>query len=205
MIRDEASGDLLARWRQGDQQAATELFRRYASRLVGLARSRLSAKYAHRVDPEELVQSVYRTFFAEAQDGRYELHRGGDLWRLLVVMTLHKLNDQVKYHNRRKRAVDRDLDIHHDKMGVEPDLLAREPSPLEALALADEVERLMRQLDASHRSMVELRLQGHTIEEIAAQTRYSERTVRYVLERVKQLLTDPGTDSRTSRTQSRPE
>jgi DNA-binding CsgD family transcriptional regulator len=36
--------------------------------------------------------------------------------------------------------------------------------------------------------MVELRLQGHTIEEIAARTNFSERTVRYVLEHVKLRL-----------------
>ena len=189
MIQDEISGNLLDRWRQGDQQAAGELFRRYASRLVGLARSRLSAKFAQRVDPEEVVQSVYRTFFAEAQEGRYELQRGGDLWRLLVAMTLHKLNDQVKYHSRRKRAVDRDRDAEEGLLGIGAHLLAREPSPLEALALVDEVEQLMGQLEPTHRSMVELRLQGHTIEEIAARTRFSERTVRYVLERLKQQLT----------------
>jgi RNA polymerase sigma-70 factor (ECF subfamily) len=185
MIQDEISGNLLDRWRQGDQQAAGELFRRYASRLVGLARSRLSAKFAQRVDPEEVVQSVYRTFFAEAQEGRYELQRGGDLWRLLVAMTLHKLNDQVKYHSRRKRAVDTEEGL----FGIGAHLLAREPSPLEALALVDEVEQLMGQLEPTHRSMVELRLQGHTMEEIAVRTRFSERTVRYVLERLKQQLT----------------
>jgi RNA polymerase sigma-70 factor (ECF subfamily) len=189
MIQDELSGNLLDRWRQGDQQAAGELFRRYASRLVGLARSRLSAKFAQRVDPEDVVQSVYRTFFAEAQEGRYELQRGGDMWRLLVAMTLHKLNDQVKYHSRRKRAVDRDRDAEEGLLGIGAHLLAREPSPLEALALVDEVEQLMGQLEPAHRSMVELRLQGHTIEEIAARTRFSERTVRYVLERLKQQLT----------------
>jgi RNA polymerase sigma-70 factor (ECF subfamily) len=189
MTQDELSGDLLDRWRQGDQQAAGELFRRYASRLVGLVRSRLSAKFAQRVDPEEVVQSVYRTFFADAQEGRYELQRGGDLWRLLVAMALHKLNDQVKYHSRRKRAVDRDVDTEEGLFGIGADLLTREPSPLEAVALVDEVEQLMSQLDPAHRSMVELRLQGHTIEEIAARTRFSERTVRYVLERLKQQLT----------------
>jgi RNA polymerase sigma-70 factor (ECF subfamily) len=149
----------------------------------------LSAKFAQRVDPEEVVQSVYRTFFADAQEGRYELQRGGDLWRLLVAMALHKLNDQVKYHSRRKRAVDRDVDTEEGLFGIGADLLTREPSPLEAVALVDEVEQLMSQLDPAHRSMVELRLQGHTIEEVAARTRFSERTVRYVLERLKQQLT----------------
>jgi len=40
-MRDDHSGNLVARWRDGDQQAAAELFRRYAERLVGLVRRRL--------------------------------------------------------------------------------------------------------------------------------------------------------------------
>ena len=39
---DDLSVDLLARWRQGDQQAAAALFERYAERLIGLAHGRLS-------------------------------------------------------------------------------------------------------------------------------------------------------------------
>src|SRR5262245_58097585 len=64
-MQDESSVHLVSRWRAGDQQAAAELFRRYASRLIALAQSRLSASMASRVDPEDVVQSVYRSFFTE--------------------------------------------------------------------------------------------------------------------------------------------
>src|ERR1700679_4129725 len=67
-MADEWSGDLLARWRAGDQQAATEMFHRYANRLILLARSRLSPRLSHRVDPEDVVQSAYRSFFADTRD-----------------------------------------------------------------------------------------------------------------------------------------
>ncbi len=60
---DPLSAQLLIRWREGDQAAADALFRRYAERLIGLVRLRLSEKLARRVDPEDIVQSVYRSFF----------------------------------------------------------------------------------------------------------------------------------------------
>src|SRR5262245_49776131 len=101
---DERSGDLLARWRTGDQQAAVELFRRYVDRLIALVRSRLSAKFSRRLDAEDVVQSVYRTFFAEARDCRFDLQHGGDLWRLLVTIALHKLQHQVRRNLRGKRT-----------------------------------------------------------------------------------------------------
>src|SRR5262249_45888213 len=63
------------------QPAASELFQRYAGRLIALARSRLSTKVSKRVDPEDVVQSAYRSFFAGARDGCYDLERGGDVWQ----------------------------------------------------------------------------------------------------------------------------
>jgi RNA polymerase sigma factor (sigma-70 family) len=195
---DDASIHLVSRWRAGDQRAADELFRRYAEQLVGLTRRRLSAKLAHRIDPQDVVQSVYRSFFSGALAGRYDLQRGGDLWRLLVGITLHKLYRQIERLKAAKRAFDREQALGGDDnlWGIPAEILARGPSPLEAVALADELEQFMSQLEPVHRRMLELRLQGYGREEIAAQTERSERTVRRVLERIKQQLDDwPGRQS----------
>lgn len=189
-MEDDRSGKLVARWRAGDQQAAAELFRRYVDRLVALARSRLSRKAAQHVDPEDVVQSVYRSFFAEAREGRYDLKRGGDLWRLLVTITLHKLQKQVGRFNTQKRDIDQERDLGDDNAVLENHLAAPEPSPLEALALADQMEQVMRRLEPVERRMFELRLQGHTIDEIAAAIGCGERTVRRALTEIKQRLQD---------------
>lgn len=188
-MTDEPSGNLVARWRDGDQQAASELFQRYANRLIALARGRLSSRLAQRIDPEDVVQSAYRSFFADTREGRYDLQLGGDLWQLLVTITLHKLNDQVKRNTSDRRSVEREqhfgsedslFRIHSQGLG--------EPSPLEAVALIDQLEQLMRRLDPRERRMFELRLQAHSLEEIAAACECSQRTVIRVLERVKQQL-----------------
>src|SRR5262249_52267832 len=135
-------------------------------------------------------QSAYRSFFAGARDGRYDLERWGDLWRLLVTITLHKLHHQYKRNTADRRSVNRETnsDAAEHTGGIPPDLLTREPSPVEAIALAEELEQLMRRLEPLHRRMLELALQGYGVEEIAADTQRSERTVRRVLERVKQEL-----------------
>ena len=65
---------------------------------------------------------------------------------------------------------------------------SREPSPVEAAALADEVEQILRGLEPTERRMVVLRLQGYSIFEIAAETRCGERTVYRVLKRVRQQM-----------------
>jgi RNA polymerase sigma-70 factor (ECF subfamily) len=187
---DAEALQLLARWQKGDQAAATELFQRYASRLVALARSQLSARLSHRVDPEDVVQSVYRSFFADSREGRYQLERGGDLWQLLVTMTLHKLTNQANRLGTQKRSVSRERQFGSEDslLGIGAPRLAGQPSPAEAAALADQLEQLLRGLEPPQRRIVELRLQGYNLDEIASEVPCSLSTVRRVLDRIKKQL-----------------
>jgi RNA polymerase sigma-70 factor (ECF subfamily) len=199
-MADDASIHLVARWRDGDQLAADQLFRRYAEQLIALARTRLSAKLSQRVDPEDVVQSAYRSFFHGTKDGRYDVQRGGDLWQLLVVITLHKLQHEVRHNLAEKRSVRREQSLSgaDSSLDILGHVNANQPSPVEALALAEELEQLMRKLEPLHRRMLELRLQGYSADEIATETQRCPGTVRRVLDRVKQELEQaplPGTPS----------
>lgn len=182
--------DLLARWRAGDQQAAAELVCRYADRLIALARSQLPARLARRVDAEDVVQSVYRSLFTGDSNSHHDAQRGGDLWGLLVTITLHKISDQVERNAAGKRAIHRDVNFGTEDslLRLQADVLAQDPSPLASLALADELEKVMRSLDPLERHMFELRLQGYKLEEIAAQVDCSERTVIRALKEIKRRL-----------------
>jgi RNA polymerase sigma-70 factor (ECF subfamily) len=104
----DVSRNLVTRWQAGDEGAADELFQRYADRLIGLAQSRLSCKMRRRVDAEDVIQSACRSFFVGVREGRYNLEQGGDLWRLLVAITLNKIQDQVKRHKAGKRSIEAD-------------------------------------------------------------------------------------------------
>jgi DNA-directed RNA polymerase specialized sigma24 family protein len=118
------------------------------------------------------------------------LAHSGDLWRLLVAITLHKLRRQVQHHQAGKRALNREDELQRlgGPTAFEAETLARDPSPIEAAALTDELEQIMRGMDVHRRRMLELRLQGYTLEEIARDTRHSLRTVRRRLEQIKQSL-----------------
>jgi RNA polymerase sigma-70 factor (ECF subfamily) len=199
---DDASVNLLARWREGDQQAATELFQRYAERLIALANSRLSARLTPRVGGEDVVQSVYCSFFAGARDGRYVLQESGDLWRLLVTITLHKVQHQFRRHNSGKRAVGMEQPLGESPDGslfLPPEFLVDEPSPEQSVALTDLLERVMGGLDPVQRRILELRLQGYNLGEIADQTGRTRPTVRRVLERVKEQLEQEHRDEDSGR------
>jgi len=178
---------LLERFRGGDDRAADALFARYFERLAALARTRLSPRLASRTDPEDVVLSVYRSFFLGAKEGRFELRRGGDLWRLLAGITAHKLLKQVRHHRAGRRSVDAEVPLDRVNEGAIPGH-RHDPTPEDAAALADELERVIAHLDPFGRRVLELRLQGALVAEIAGDTGRSERSVRRSLSQARALL-----------------
>ncbi len=188
MAEDE-SQKLLEKYRQGDEAAAEALFLRYVHRLVALARSRLSPKLARRIDAEDVVQSAYRSFFVDAREGKFALRQSGDLWRLLAVITLNKLRGQAEFHTAGKRQLSVEQSVSkHDVCAAAAEAVTREHSPEQEMVVLEEIELLTEGMDETQRRIVELRLQGFQIDEIAADVRRSERTVRRVMEKVRARL-----------------
>jgi DNA-directed RNA polymerase specialized sigma24 family protein len=178
-MTDTPSAELLARYHgRHDEAAAEELFRRYAGRLTALARSRLSRALAARVDPEDVVQSAYRSFFLLARGEEIRLRESGDLWRLLVRITLRKVYRSARRHRADCRSVARE---HPAPEATEVVAFSREPTPAEAAALVDELHAVLAPLSAVQRQMAEMCLQGYEIEAIAAAVLRSPRTVRRTL------------------------
>jgi hypothetical protein len=208
---DESSVELLQRYRHGDEQAATELFRRYVSRLSVLARARMAPKIARRFDPEDVVLSAYRTFFVRARNGQFTLSRSGDLWRLLVGIVLKKLYHKTAEHMAAKRSVDREMPLPAGGESAWHFVLppSRYPKAEEAVAMAELVETLMAGLEPLSRRVLEMRLSDHRLDEIASATNRSERTVRRILDDLKtqleKVLLELGGEFERSKTLQRPQ
>lgn len=183
-LTDFKSRVLLEQVRQGNEQAATELFDRFVDRMIDLARSRISPRLARRLDPEDVVQSAYRSFFRNARAGRYDLRESGDLWRLLAAITLNKVRMQTRRHTAQKRAIGAEEKATGSELrwGVPVEAVAREPMPVEAAALLEETQRMMNRLPPLYRKVLQLRLQGLSVEETAKQAECAERTVQRAVE-----------------------
>jgi tRNA A-37 threonylcarbamoyl transferase component Bud32 len=102
-VTDEPSSDLVEHLRQGDERAAAEIYARFADRLLALARTRLSKRLAQRLDPEDILQSVYRSFFTRVRDGRLLVAEDHDLWPLLATITIKKVRRQAIRQQAAKR------------------------------------------------------------------------------------------------------
>jgi RNA polymerase sigma-70 factor (ECF subfamily) len=190
MPADDSFAALMLRLRAGDNDAADRVFRQFAGRLIALARSRLDAALRQKVDPEEVMLSAYKSFFRRHADGEFDLDGWEGLWGLLTRITLHKCWHQVDHFRAACRDVRREAGPGTRAAADEEDwqALAREPTPPEAVMLADTVAQLLRGLDERDREILTLLLQRHTAAEISVQLNRPQRTVYRVLERVKQRL-----------------
>jgi RNA polymerase sigma-70 factor (ECF subfamily) len=166
-----------------DAAAAREAFEHFTRRLVALARRHLDDQLRLKVDPEDVVQSVYKSFLLRYGADRLVSPDEHHLWPLLTRITLRKCADRARYHRADCRDAAREA-AAAGADGPEPwrDAPGREPTPDEALALTETVERLLRGLDADERAIVELSLQGCSTQEVSDQLGRAERSVRRVRE-----------------------
>jgi RNA polymerase sigma-70 factor (ECF subfamily) len=190
MNASDSFTDVMARLRGGDEAAAREVFDRFVGKLVGLAQRQFAPVLRHRVDPEDVVQSAYKSFFLRYDAGQVEARDWGNLLGLLTVITLRKCFDQVEYHRAECRDVQREAAAQPGAAGTEPwwQAIAREPTPEEAAVLAETVEQLLRDVEADERPVLEMSLQGYTTREISERLGLAERSVRRLRERVRKRL-----------------
>jgi RNA polymerase sigma-70 factor, ECF subfamily len=182
--------DFLARLRARDGAAARELFQRFAQQRIALARRRFDARLRRKVDPEDVVQSAYKSFFRRYGQGNLEAVNWNSLWGLLTLITVRKCAERAAYHRAECRDAAREASAPAGDGAAVPwlEAIAREPTPLEAAELGETVERLFAGLDADERPILELSLQGYTTQEISRQLDQPERTVRRLRERIRHRL-----------------
>ena len=156
-----------------------------------LAENHLPRGLQRRLGPEDVVQSVCRTFLRRAGGGEFQLQDSEGLWRLLCAITLTKVREQARFHRRKKRGLDQEVRPVPDAGGGSAvDFMPADPSPspAEAAEFADQFQQLLASLDEEERQLLDLKLQDYTNEKAAEVMGCSERTVRRILKRVQSSL-----------------
>ncbi|WP_235963693.1 ECF-type sigma factor [Tautonia rosea] len=184
-------GDL----KEGDSEAASQLWRRYFASLVTLARKRMEGRRRSAAsDEEDAALSAFHSLCRGAAQGHFDqLSDRDDLWRLLVVLTTRKALDQQNRERRLKRGGGRVL--HEAELGKGMDdpglaigldrIVGSEPTPEFAALVAEEYARRLDALDAPLREIALWRLEGYGNDEIAVRLGCSTRTVERKLDLIR--------------------
>jgi RNA polymerase sigma-70 factor, ECF subfamily len=195
MTRDDLFSDLMVRLRQGDQDAATLVFERFSARLLRLALKHLDPAICPKVDPEDLIQSAFRSFFNRQVSGHFEeLGSWDELWNLLLVITLRKCANKNKYFQRASRDVRREtaLGTRLDSSSPEFEPVAEGPTAEEVTVLDETIRELLNCFNDRQQQVLALWLKGWTPFQISERIRCTERTVYRVVHRAQSHLQEMG-------------
>jgi RNA polymerase sigma-70 factor (ECF subfamily) len=170
-----SDSSLLRKFQDGQPDASTELYLRYAERLHALVAAQSSKVLARRVDAEEIVQSVFRTFFRRAAQGHYSVPAGEEIWKLLLVIALNKVRANCAAKRDMRQTVGGA--VFENAMESEQ---CRDEGALTVLRMV--IEDLLEGMTAANRRTIELRIEGYEVAEITERVQRSKRTVERVLQ-----------------------
>lgn len=176
---------LVRRFQAGASDAATLLYFRYADHLYSLAAARLASDLTPRLDADDIVQSVFRTFFRRASQGQYDVPDGEDLWKLFLVIALNKIRSAATHHRATRRDVRRTPGLDVTEAST-VELGDTRQNAVTSLRLT--IEEILDSLPPSYRLIIERRIEGYQLEEIAALAGRSKRSVERILRDFREKL-----------------
>jgi RNA polymerase sigma-70 factor (ECF subfamily) len=178
MSDEQSFRDLIGRVRQGDEQAAADLVRRYEPAIRRAVRFRLTDPRLRRTcDSMDVCQSVLLSFFVRAASGQYDLESPDQLLRLLTTMARNKLLNQA----RQQQAARRDNRLLDDI--ADHDVPEVAPGPSQQVEARELLQEVHRRLTPDELRLVELRNQGHDWNTIAQAVGGSAPALRQKLHR----------------------
>jgi hypothetical protein len=158
-----------------------ELLRRYSPLLAQVAEQQIGPRLRQRTSVDDILQTVFRTYFRRSQQGRFQIEHEGALWALLLKLTCNKIRKQAERHTAQRRDVAREVLIDPGELAW---VANGEAGPHEVAALTDELEWLLAQLAPRDVEIVRGLLAEESEQTIAGRARCSRATVRRVRERI---------------------
>jgi RNA polymerase sigma-70 factor (ECF subfamily) len=136
-----------------------------------------------RFDGEDVVQSVFRSFYRRQEEGRFHIEHSQQLWQLLVTLTLCKTRSHARKHTAERRDATADR-----AMSDENQIFDRQPSPAEALALWEEIDLVLDGLPKRAAEIISMRLEGKSRSEIARELDLSRQSIHRILKLLEERL-----------------
>lgn len=190
-VADELS---ISRWlnalHDGQADAFQALWERYFEGLVAVADKHMRTAPTVLTDGEDVAASVFESIWSGVRAGRFKKVKDlDDIWWLLVTMTHRKCIDHIRRDEAEKRGGGRPpLSIERDPEKLYNLLVSQQPDPQYVVSMNEQYQRALAILDDSkQRRIAVLRVEGHTIAEIATDLRVAEATVIRKLKIVRQF------------------
>lgn len=174
---------MMQRIRTGDDSGMQQLVAEYGHLLLAVIRRYFRRDMRARFDSHDFAQAVWISLYRKREElGRFQNPRA--LMGYLSRMAIHKVIDE----GRRQTGAKRDVRLEVHLSDVAGSRERSNPTASDVAVANERLEELLDQERPDLRSMVRLRLQGHTIEDIARRVDRDERTVRRLFRRIRSRM-----------------
>jgi RNA polymerase sigma factor (sigma-70 family) len=171
--------DLLQRVRAGDDAAASEMFYRYEADVKRVVRAIMRVEWMRRgADPSDIYQSVMASFFIRAALGQYDISTPDQMLALLKRIAKNKVADLARSPHRRVSVVPVS---GPDRAAIEPTDPAR--GPASQIIWKELFQKVRARFTDAERRVSDLRMVGHSWDEVGAELGEKADAVRMRLER----------------------
>ncbi|MBX3411706.1 MAG: sigma-70 family RNA polymerase sigma factor [Pirellulales bacterium] len=185
-------GELVARVRQGDERATTELVVRYERLVRRSARRFLGPKLRPYLDSVDVAQSVYRTLLLGLRHRRFNVSTPNQLAALALVLVKRKVARQWRSLRHELAARQGSPQASQLVTCLTHCAARRGETPAEVASRQEELSRMLQRLPVIERQLIELRLQGFTTAEAAAVLEIDPALLRVRLHRLRRKLQNTG-------------
>ena len=181
----DASDNLFARARAGDQDAWAALFHECYPKVRRAVRRRINGPLRRFVDSTDIANDVFGELAEKAERFRFDTV---EEVRAFLFDAAHKrVIDEHRRRQTRKRDANRELPMRDGPFGFGPEAISSgEPTPSQ-VAVANEVDERLREAsdDDAGRLVIRRRSENYNNEEISSETGWSIRKVQRFLERLR--------------------
>lgn len=171
---------IVAEIQQGSVESAERLYREFQPLVLRVIRRHLSRDMRRVSDSLDFSQIVWKTLFEHAS--RMPHFEDPQVVAAYIArVATNKVRGEMRAQLSLKRDVRRTPDALSSKLWS---IQSRDPTPSQSVMAKERLDTLCAGLDSMQRQMIEQRIQGLNIDEIAHNLGISERTVRRVLKRI---------------------
>lgn len=172
-MSDSLLAELLEKLRDGDSDAADSVFRQYEPYLRMVVRRKISPALRAKFDSVDVIQSVWADLFQGFREARWSFEDPSKLKAFLITAARNRLIDYVRRNRHAMAAGNSGLPVE--------ETAADGPRPSELVQADDVWQQLLAMCSDEHKTIVELKARGVSLDDIAAQTSYHKSSVRRIL------------------------
>lgn len=177
---------LMAQVRFGSSEAAEQLWRKYGPYVVHAVRRSLHRTLRSRFDSQDFVQAAWASFFSDLPDTS-RLDSPAALVSFLTTVARNKVVAETRRQRGPERSIQRQRRLRRPRTNQRY-VDRKSPRPSQQVAAEDIVEQVIADQPDRYGRVVQMRLDGMDVSEIAEHENTTARTVRRVMSHVRELF-----------------